>query len=253
MENNYKKVLVTRNLDDSNNFTQKLKEKGFEIVVFPTIEILPIENEFINKKLAEINFFDWVIFTSVNSVKIFFDKLNKLNLKIDKDINFAVIGEKVQKELRKHNFIESIIPNKFISESLLDSFDKIDLSDKKILIPCSEISRDLIYTKLSEKAFLVEKLHIYQNLKPELLNIDYLLTLLKNDGFSYITFMSPSSINNFFEILAPVFDIKKYILESKSIFICIGETTATKFREVFFKEPIIPEKYTLEGILDLIN
>lgn len=49
--------------------------------------------------------------------------------------------------------------------------------------------------------------------------------------------MSPSSINNFFEILAPVFDIKKYVLESKSTFICIGETTATKFREVF-KEPI---------------
>lgn len=73
----------------------KGKEKGFETVVFPTIEILPIENEFINKKLAEINFFDWVIFTSVNSVKIFFDKLNKLNLKIDKDINFAVIGEKI--------------------------------------------------------------------------------------------------------------------------------------------------------------
>lgn len=194
-----------------------------------------------------------MIFTSVNTIKIFFNKLANLNISISsKNLKFAVIGSKVKEELKKQSFETSFIPSKYISETFINEFEKLDLTNSKILLPCSEIARDLIYDSFLEKHVDITKLNIYTTIKPEVDNIQKIVDLITRDELAYITFTSPSTVSNFFEILQG-YKIKELIYKTKSKVICIGPTTANKFESIFDKKPLIPNKFTIDGVLDIIN
>lgn len=222
-------------------------------MIFPTIKTLELDSAEINSVLEKINSFDWIIFTSVNTVKIFFSKLAKLNLSIkESKLQFAVIGPKVKEELEKNNFKTSFIPTKYVSETFINEFKDLNLNESKILIPCSEIARDLIYEDLVEKKLAVTKLNIYTTIKPETSNIESVAQLITKNELDYITFTSPSTITNFFELLEK-YDIKNILSKNKAKIICIGPTTGRKFEESFEKKPLIPTNHTVDGILEIIN
>lgn len=194
-----------------------------------------------------------MIFTSVNTVKIFFNKLANLNISISsKNLKFAVIGSKVKEELNKQFFETSFIPSKYISETFINEFEKLDLTNSKILLPCSEIARDLIYDSFLEKHVDITKLNIYTTIKPEVDNLQKIVDLLNRDELAYITFTSPSTVSNFFEILQD-YNIKELIYKTNSQIICIGPTTANKFEVIFDRKPLIPDKFTIDGMFDVIN
>ncbi|MFN8672063.1 MAG: uroporphyrinogen-III synthase [Candidatus Sericytochromatia bacterium] len=246
-----KKVLITRSENNSKDFSNKLIEHNFDPIFFKTIEIIELDNLEISKTILNINEFDWIILTSVNTVKILFSKLKKLNIELKKEIKFAVIGEKVKKELNLYGFYENLIPETFISEALLEKFNNIALTNNKILIPCSEIGRDLLYEELAKKTKVV-KLPIYNTIKPDNNEINTIIPFLKKDQLDFITFTSPSSIKNFVELLENYLDLKNYFNQTKAKVVCIGKTTKEEFLKQFKIEAFIPENYNIDGMIKLI-
>ena len=68
-----KRILVTRARAQASGFAELLEANGAEVIQFPTIEIQPIENEDIPSPKG----YDWIIFTSVNAVEIFYERLRE--------------------------------------------------------------------------------------------------------------------------------------------------------------------------------
>ena len=70
------KVLITRPRNQANSFAEALANAGFEPIFFPVIEIRPFEeNVALDRAIAKLGCYDWVVFTSVNGVNAFFERM----------------------------------------------------------------------------------------------------------------------------------------------------------------------------------
>ena len=70
---NNKTILITRSADQVTDFATQLQNLGANIIKLPLIQTNPIFQKKIPKKIDQ---FDWIIFTSINAVKYFFNTIS---------------------------------------------------------------------------------------------------------------------------------------------------------------------------------
>src|SRR5689334_8157609 len=77
-----KRVLVTRPRPQAGDLCEQLEAVGAVPILFPTIEIVPLEDyTILDKALRSLVQYQWVIFTSVNGVGAFWKRLEAVGLK----------------------------------------------------------------------------------------------------------------------------------------------------------------------------
>ena len=70
------KVLITRPRNQADSFASALIEAGFDPIFFPVIEIRPFEeNVALDRAIEKLGCYDWIVFTSVNGVDAFFERM----------------------------------------------------------------------------------------------------------------------------------------------------------------------------------
>ncbi|MFN4152075.1 MAG: uroporphyrinogen-III synthase, partial [Candidatus Sericytochromatia bacterium] len=219
---------------------------NFLVLYFPLIEIEKSNQDVLSLEINKINNYDWIIFTSQNSVDIFFEKLKELSISISTKIKIACIGKKTLKSINKYGYDVSLIPSSYVSESLIKEFEKINIKNQKILIPTSKIARDIINDSLNNMGALCKKIEIYNTIQPDKNKLYQLASSLKK--IDYITFFSPSAVRNFYETLKDIPNMKKLI--DSSIFISIGEITSKEIKKLFEIDAYTANEYTLDGVID---
>src|SRR5262245_24654958 len=71
-----KRILVTRRKAQSKAITTQLESLGATVVHCPTIEVVPPASwEPLDAAIERINEYDWLLFTSSNAVRYFFDRV----------------------------------------------------------------------------------------------------------------------------------------------------------------------------------
>jgi len=76
-----KTVLVTRTRKQSEEMTAQLEAVGATVVHCPTIEVLsPDSWAQLDASIRRIKQYDWVVFTSANGVRFFFDRLVEIEI-----------------------------------------------------------------------------------------------------------------------------------------------------------------------------
>src|SRR5438876_11886879 len=77
-----RRILITRTHEQAGTFSSQLSVLGAIPVEFPTIRVVapedwePLDNAL--KRLCEANWYDWLVFTSANGVRICFQRLLSL-------------------------------------------------------------------------------------------------------------------------------------------------------------------------------
>src|SRR5690349_12535283 len=100
-----KRILVTRARSQAGTLQQRIEALGGEVVLFPTIEIqAPASYEALDRAIRSITSYQWLIFTSVNGVERFFDRLAPLGRSMTdlQALEIAAIGPETADRLRKH-------------------------------------------------------------------------------------------------------------------------------------------------------
>jgi uroporphyrinogen III methyltransferase/synthase len=218
-------------------------------IEFPTIEIKSTTNEILLKKMYDsLNNYDWIIFTSVNGVEVFFENI----LKYQTDIRhisrakICAIGNATASSLEKHYLKPDIIPDEYVSESLISELkDKIKPADK-ILIPRAEEAREILPEELMKLGTLVDVVPLYETILPDYDSENLRNALQEADS---ICFTSASTINNFLKILE-----KEGLKFPENIKVyCIGSVTANTAKENNIKIYKIAEEYTINGLLKALT
>lgn len=247
-----KKIVVTRSRTQTSILCEKLKRSGAEVFELPTIDINPIKDQSpIDKEIGDLKKYDWMVFTSINSVDIFMDRLFESGRDVRSlhMIKFAVIGRETGNRLRNYGLNFDLMPELFTSFGVVESFQKRDcqLKGKHVLIPGSLIARDVIPLGLERMGANVKTVAIYENRLP-----DY--TVEKIDRIfgsmpDLVTFTSSSTVKNMVDILESA-DRKEYIKQIKgaSIGPITSQTAAERGIEVAFEA----EVHTINGLVDEI-
>lgn len=246
-----KTIVVTRAKSQSIEFIQQLKNLGATVINFPTIEIKPTNLDLLENYLKNIQVYNWIIFTSTNSVKIFFETFSKIGLEKNtlEKIKFAVVGSKTNKCLETYGFSSNLIPNEYTSESLLNIFSKINIENKKIFLPISALAKNTLKDELKKKKAIVDTLQIYNTTLPKIEDLDFIINQFLNCKIDYITFTSPSTVKNFASLLEN-HNINK-LLENVNI-VSIGQITSQTIKDLLNIIPLEPNENTIEGILEKI-
>lgn len=180
----------------------------------PLIEIKPMENyTAFDKQVKSIMNFDWLIFVSRYGVEYFFKRLKNIGYDLRKlaHLQIAAIGTSTKNRLLDFGILADVVPENESSGGLMEEFKNIDINNKKILLPRSDISDKGLGTALENMGAQVTTLSAYRNVMPENLpDIDLNL-------FDEIMFTSPSTVRNFIERY-------KKVPEHVSIS-CIGKVT----------------------------
>ena len=244
------KIVITRSESQTRNDNEELEKLGARIYNFPTIKITKLDDySETDEILIQINNFNYMIFTSSNSVKYFFERIVELKIQINLDkVKIIAIGKGTENSLKKINMPIYITASKFSAENLLKEISTLDIADKKILIPGSEIMRNELYDGLNKFGAISEKCSVYQNKIPDInkVNIDELI----NFDADLFIFTSPSTFVNFIDIL----EIEKPIdfFKEKKIAV-IGPTTKQALMKKGIVPNIIPNNYDMKNLVEEIK
>ncbi len=245
------RVLVTRTANQAAAFSQKLRKAGFTPVEFPTIQLKPLPWGSLDEALTVLPSFDWVIFTSGNAVDFFLRRLDELNLALENLSHIAAVGSATAQRLAERNIAIDYMPDEFVGTELVLGLG--DLTDKKVLLPRAKIGRPEIADLLQEQGAALTEVPLYDTVTAVPTAAAWADL---NKGFAAITFTSPSSVRNFFKIMANhpdklVLPLEKMLQPARVV--CIGPVTAEAAAEAGLIETLIPEEYTIDGMVQQLK
>jgi len=269
------KVLITRPRAQAADFAEQLRQAGCEPILFPVIEIRPVENSAaLETALANIHKYVWVVFTSVNAVDAVFDVIARRALSPTKqspliagrllrsvsireerystiarsDISPRVtaVGRKTADALRARGIEPDFVPDEFVGVNILAGLG--DVRGKWILLPRADIARQELPEAIAQAGGIAHEIIVYHTLPAEV--DEEGLRALKS-GVDVITFTSPSTVENFVAILRQN-KLDPLNLPNNPLFACIGPVTEQAAREAGFEKIITAKEYTTEGLVSLL-
>jgi uroporphyrinogen-III synthase len=244
-----KKVLVTREKGQAGEFSAKLKEQGAIPIEVPLIQIsLPTLID--ERVLKQWNEYDWIVFTSQNGVKYFFQLLEHFQLSTSetKRPKVAAVGEKTAKLLRKKWGTVDLVPDEFVAESLAEAMKQHVQEGERILLVKGNLARATLRQQLQSLTevtdLIVYETTIHHQAKEDLVR------LLEQKQVDVLTFTSSSTVRHFVELLegAPLEQWVKDVVVA-----CIGPITKQTAQELGIRVDICPHTYTLDGMIEAMN
>ncbi|MDZ7766071.1 MAG: uroporphyrinogen-III synthase [Melioribacteraceae bacterium] len=90
-----KVIVITRNEEQAEDSIKKFESLGAIVIPFPTIKVRPLKvfNMFDNYA-AQLNNFDYIVFTSENAVKYYVKRLKEIVLDLPENLSVVCVGRK---------------------------------------------------------------------------------------------------------------------------------------------------------------
>lgn len=255
-----KTVLVTRSAGQSSQFGDLLQQQGAKVIEMPALVIGPPSSwEQLDRAIANLSDFDWLILTSSNGIDYFFERL----LAQGKDaralagVKIAVVGKKTAQSLKDCGLVPDFIPPDFVADSLVEHFPEL-LEGKKVLFPRVETGgREVLVKELAAKGAEVTEVAAYETGCPAQMAPEALDALHKQT-VDVITFASSKTVKHFFQLLETAlpgdsgqFPTANSRLQSVCI-ASIGPQTSNTCRQLLGRVDVEAEEYTLEGLTQAI-
>ena len=228
-----------------------LEERGAEAFLYSSIKTIPPADwSPLDQSLEALSDYDGLIFTSVNGVNYFSQRLKEKNKDIRelKGVRIYAIGPKTEQAVRGLNIRVDTVPENYVAESLIESIGKENIKGKKFLLPRASIAREILPNTLREMGASIDVVPAYQTIRPQSSESSF-LKRLDEGSIDVITFTSSSTVTNFVDRLN-----KESIKKLKKIVIaCIGPITQKTAENCGLEVSIVPNEYTVAGLISAIE
>ncbi|MCK4467108.1 MAG: uroporphyrinogen-III C-methyltransferase [Desulfobacterales bacterium] len=247
-----KRIVVTRAREQASELVKILSDLGAECLESPTIKIVPPDDwKPLDIAIEHLSLYDWLIFTSVNGVNFFFERLFKQNrdARALGNLRTASIGPATAKRMFNFGLKSDIIPKSYMAESVIKAFANEDIKGKRILLPRAKEARPILPVELAKMGAEVNEVTAYRTEEVRD-NVDLLLSRLEESTIDLITFTSSSTVKNFHALIPP----EKFNDLMKGVTVAsIGPITASTAKELGIDVHIVAESFTIPGLCDAIK
>jgi uroporphyrinogen III methyltransferase/synthase len=246
-----RRILITRAREQASDFKAQLEEYGAGCIEFPTIAICPPPSwDPLDTAIRNLSQYDWAIFTSVNGVRFFVERLllGGRDARDLKGLRLAAIGPKTAEALESVLLRPDLVPSEYCAEAILDALSQHSVREKRFLMPRAMVAREILPEKLREWGALVDVVPAYQTVLPQQ-DVHKIRMLLSNCEIDCLTFTSSSTVSNFFAMIS-----KEDLLScaDRMAVASIGPVTARTAEKFGLKTSIMPSEYTIRGLVDSI-
>ena len=248
-----RRVVVTRARAQAGELSRELETLGAAVFEFPTIEIKPPENIGpLDEAIRNLDSFDWIVFTSVNGVQAFVERLEHhgLDLRaVPRWAKLAAIGPATAQRVEGAGLRVDVTPDEYRAEALIGALTEDSLRGKRILIPRAKVAREILPQKLREAG--AEEVVVppsYESV-PSVEGRERLKGLLENGEIDCVTFTASSTVENFVRSFG---EKEAGRLLSKTAVACIGPVTANTARDHAIRVDAEAEEYTIGGLVSAV-
>jgi uroporphyrinogen-III synthase len=245
-----KRIMVTRSRHQAQEFVRKIEALGGEAYSFPLVKMIPPRDSGpLDEALHRLERFDWVVFTSPNGVRFFYERMIALGVDSARlRAKLAAVGPKTAAELEEKGWPVAVVAGEYVGEGLLQSLSGELQAGEKVLLPRADIARKTLPEELRRLGLDVTEVDAYETV-PDGENAEEAASLLKQKRIDIVTFTSSSTVKHFIEAMAP-YGLPE-LLEGVQI-ACIGPVTADTARELGLTVHVMAKEYTVEGLLDAL-
>ncbi|MCC6857496.1 MAG: uroporphyrinogen-III C-methyltransferase [Bryobacterales bacterium] len=242
------RVAVTRARGQADALAQRLGALAANVIDLAAIEIRPAADYgALDRAVAQLETYDWVVFTSVNGVRFFLDRLDRSKRDLRSlRARLCAIGPATRRALEDLHLKVDLTGKEYVAESLLEALGEHDLAGRRVLLPRAAVARDLLPSELARKGAQVDVVEAYRTVAPEGLGE------LARQVFSgpckphWVTFTSSSTAQNL------VREAGAEALRGVKI-ASIGPVTSATLRGLGVEVTVEAGVYTVDGLVEAIT
>lgn len=233
--NHFSEILVVRSDD---RFSDLLREGGCRVVNLEVIKSEPIERSELRRRLAEINRYDGLFFTSPTAARVFAEEGASAQKRFTGKI--YVLGRRTKEVLEAARFEVVFREDANTAAELISSFVEEEFAGKKLLFLRGDRSMRTIPEMLGGEAE-VDEVVLYRTKAVPLdeRTLETLKNRFKHDEIDWTCFFSPSAVDAFLKYLPTK-------LVSNTKVAAIGSTTARCAEGAGLRVEYISERATAE-------
>jgi uroporphyrinogen III methyltransferase/synthase len=241
-----KKVLITRPAAHAAEFAARLWESGAEPILAPTIEIGPPDDvRATARAVADVQKYDWVVFTSQNGVDTFVRELVRAgrDTRALGGVRVAAIGPKTAERLSAAGIRADFVPARFVNEEVARGLLERTNGGDRVLLFRAQEARDVLPRSLRDGGRAVDDVAAYKTTLVH--EADFAEKLARAD---IITFTSASTVHGF---VAAAGELAR-ATGGKTI-ACIGPVTAEAARDAGLRVHHVAAEFTVDGLIETLE
>ena len=241
-----RRIVVTRAKDQADSLSTPLRQLGAEVVELPTIEIRPASDYGpLDAAIARLSEYAWLIFTSVNGVKYFLDRLDAATADL-RSIRgrLCAIGPATRDALQRFHLKVDVMADEYVAEGLLRSLEHFDLKGARVLIARAAVARDILPDELRKRGAEVDVVEAYRTGVPG--DLAGRAAIVLREKADWITFTSSSTATN---LIAATGSTGLGGARIASI----GPVTSATLRDLGVTVAVEAAPHTVPGVIDAIR
>jgi uroporphyrinogen III methyltransferase/synthase len=254
-----KRVVVTRTREQASELVDLLENYGAECLEYPTIALEPVVSyEILDRAIAEIETYHWLLFTSINAVDYFFRRLFELDRDVRdlKGPKIGAVGRVTAEALVSRGIRADLLPQEFTGDGLAETLIETGVKDLRILIPRALKARETLPEALGSAGAEVTVAPVYQNVLPQSSAGEHiqedLRSVLQEKSVDMVTFTSSSTVKNFVKLLDVNSPDELQKLMTGIAVATIGPITAKTAVQFGLQVDVQPAEYTIPDLVDSI-
>jgi uroporphyrinogen III methyltransferase/synthase len=251
-----KRALVTRPKAQAAELVQLLEAVGAEVVEAPLIRIAPPDDyQPLDEACAQIERFDWIIFSSTNSVDAFIARLlaSSRDLRALHGVRLCAVGPATAERLGAHGLKADLIPAaEFRAEGVVEALTRLEsVAGRRVFLPRTDIGRELMADELRRLGAEVVEAVAYRTIptEPGVDGEPDIYRMLLERQLDIVIFTSPSAVRSFTGVIGaePAADLLRPTLVA-----AIGPVTAEAAARQDIHAAVVPRRSTVPDLVDAI-
>ena len=228
-----------------------IRERGAEPLVLPMIEIHPPpEPERLDRAIEALDQYAWVLFTSANGVRCFFEALRRAgrDARAFGKAKVGVIGPKTASALESFGVRPDVLAKEFVGEALAKALCESG-PPGRVLLARALVARDALPQTLISAGFEVDVVPVYETRGASEEKRKRLREGLANGDIDVALFTSSSTVTETLAALGP--DGPAAL--ARVVVASIGPVTSRTLRDAGVRVDVSATEYTVAGLLDALE
>ncbi len=242
-----RRVVVTRARSQAATLSDRLAAVGAEIIEMPATRIEVAVDTPALAALDSLDAYSWLIFTSQNGVRIFWEVLRQTgrDARALAGVKIAAVGPATAEALLEHGLAVDVSPDRFVAEALLDELSaRRDVAGARVLYAAAEGARETLQEGLEALGATVNRITLYRSV-PDGDGASQLRERLARGDADLVTFTSASSVRAFVEAVG-------VDVAARTPAASIGPITTDAARKAGVDVIIEASRSTIDGLVDSI-
>ena len=247
-----RRIAVTRAREQTPELAVKLAGLGAEVIELPLIAVTKeIDKQALHDVLSELGTYDWIVFTSANGVRYFFEEFYRIydDVRSLGLLRFAAVGDATAREITAHHLKVECQPKIATGEALAEALIATgSLDSAKLIVVTGNRNREELVAKLEEARAIVDRVQVYKTEKTDLA-AEPVAADFRAKGADAILFASSSAVQSFVDQAAALKlakDAKRPLAGS------IGPQTSETMKQVGMPIDFEAKTPSLDALVDAL-